>query len=503
MSFAAIIEYYRQNSLKCIMLVAFTFRLLAAIFSTGYGMHDDHFITVEVAQSWIDGTNRDFWLPVEGLNITPSGHSLTYPGILYGTFSICEKIGIDDPATKMFIIRLLQALFSLIVVYYGYKIIRELYGEKAAISAGWLLATFWFIPMMSVRNLVEVFCVPFLMMGVWLIVNNKEDRLLKFLWAGFVIGLAFSIRFQTSTFIGGLGLALLFKKKFHHTVIFGIGVLISVFLLQGGVDMVIWKRPFAEFMEYSNYNLQHANDYWTAPWYNYILLVSGLLIPPVSLFLIFGVFRNWKKHLIIFLPVLAFFVFHSIFPNKQERFIFPVLPFIIMMGIAAWTEFYEQSSFWKRNQKLYKGSWMFFVVLNSVLLLGLTLSSSKKNRVDAMSYLSKYRDIHCFVVENMNHDGNVSMPFFYLKKQWPIQYDLYQNVPAEQMKNYLDSTGKCKPQFVLFLEEKNIDERITNFKKLYPQITYETTIDPSFLDKVMHWLNPVNINQTTVIYKIN
>ncbi len=503
MSVAAIINYYHQNTLRSILAVALFVRLLAAIFSAGYGFHDDHFITVEVAQSWIDGTNRDNWLPTNTNHAVPSGHSLTYPGILYGVLLTCEKIGIYDPAIKMLIVRLLHALFSMLVVYFGYKIIKELYDEKSAAFAGWLLALFWFIPMLSVRNLVEVVCVPFLMWGVWVIVKNKENKLFQFLWAGLIIGLAFSIRFQTSTFIAGLGLVILIQKKFTHTVLFGIGVVISICALQGGVDFAIWGKPFAEFLEYSNYNLQHANDYWTGPWYNYILLTAGLLIPPISLFVIFGLFRNWKKHLIILLPILAFFIFHSTFPNKQERFIFPVLPFIIMLGSAGWLEFYHQSTFWKKHRKLYKASWIFFITLNAILLFALSLSSSKKNRVDAMRFLAHKESISCLVIEDSNHDEAVSMPKFYLEKQWPQMYEITSVLSAQQFSEKLKTDSLCKPQYVLFMEEKKLDERVLMFRESFPNITYETTIEPSFLDKVMHWLNPVNVNQTTVIYKIN
>lgn len=503
MSLDAIINDYRQNTLKYIMGAALLFRLLAAVFSTGYGMHDDHFITIEVAQSWIDGVNRDQWLPEDERTAVPSGHSLTYPGILYGILLGCEKAGIDDPAAKMLIVRLLHALLSLVVVYCGYKIIQVLYNEKAAAVVGWLLALFWFMPMLSVRNLVEVVCIPFLAWGLWLIIKNKEEKWLPFLWAGIVTGLAFSIRFQTSMFIAGLGLALLIQRKWIPAFVFGAGVVISILLLQGTVDMIIWKRPFAEFAEYVNYNIHHAGDYPNGPWYNYLLLVAGLLIPPVSIFIIFGLLRHWKKHVLVLLPVLAFFLFHSAFPNKQERFIFPVIPFIIMAGVAGWMLFYNASSFWQRNRKLHRASWIFFAMLNGILLFALTLSSTKRNRVDAMRYLSHDRHVSCFVVENKNHSSTVSMPYFYLKKQWPLQYNLVDNNELAAFRQELDEPGKCMPQYVLFMEEKNIGARVGAFKKYFPDITYETTIQPSFLDQVMHWLNPVNVNQTTVIYRIN
>jgi hypothetical protein len=272
--------------------------------------------------------------------------------------------------------------------------------------------------------------------------------------------------------------------------------------LQGGVDMMIWKRPFAECAEYINYNLHHAGEYPNGPWYNYILVVAGLLVPPVSLFLLFGFLKNWKKHLLIFLPVLAFFIFHSAFPNKQERFIFPALPFIIMAGIAAWQQFYERSAFWQKRLKLYKACWIFSAVLNTVLLLALTLSSSKKNRVDAMRYLAGKGDISCIVIEDSNHDVAVTMPKFYLRKQWPHTYDVTSGFSPVQLREELKKDTLCKPQYVLFMEEEHLDARLLNFKGEFPELQYEITIEPSFLDQVMHWLNPVNVNQTTVIYRI-
>ncbi|HSZ26194.1 MAG TPA: glycosyltransferase family 39 protein [Cytophagaceae bacterium] len=504
MSFSFISAYYQKNTLTSILIVAFIFRMVAAIFSTGYGMHDDHFLTIEIAQSWIDGENTNEWLPGTKKNVTvASGHSLTYPSILYTLFWTFEKAGINDPAAKMFVMRVIHGLLSLLVIYWGFGIFEKLYNKKAAALGGWLLAILWFMPMLSVRNLVEMVCIPFLMFSIWLIVYNDKNKWVNYFLSGLIIGLAFSIRFQVITFIAGLGLALLIKNKFVNALLFGIGALIGILLIQGVGDMLFWGYPFAEFQGYMKYNIENAHAYPNGPWYGYSLVVAGMLIPPVSLFIIFGFFKDWKKNLIILLPVLAFFIFHSSFPNKQERFILPAFPFIIIAGVAAWSEFHDKSMFWIKNKNLYKGFLIFFLILNTILLLALSLSSSKKNRVDAMRYLAKDRTLTCFVVENSLHSGGIQMPRFYLNKQWPRQYDFVENNSLEEFKTMVSSPGACFPQYVLFMEGKNIDQRVENFKKYFPNIKYETTIEPSFLDKVMYWLNPVNANQTTFIYKIN
>ena len=54
---------FRSNPLISILVLAFTVRLIAVIFSQGYLMHDDHFLVIEAAQSWVDGHDYNNWLP--------------------------------------------------------------------------------------------------------------------------------------------------------------------------------------------------------------------------------------------------------------------------------------------------------------------------------------------------------------------------------------------------------------------------------------------------------
>lgn len=57
------------------------------------------------------------------------------------------------------------------------------------------------------------------------------------------------------------------------------------------------------------------------------------------------------------------------------------------------------------------------------------------------------------------------------------------------------------PRFILFEENKNLDARIANMKKYFPNIEYETTIEPGFIDNLLYKLNPINANQTITIYR--
>lgn len=500
-----ITKLWNEKPLPFILYLACFVRLISVIFSKGYGMHDDHFLVIEASKSWVDGFDYNSWLPVEGQTTpTPSGHSFFYAGLHYFLFRFLKFKNINDPQTEMYIVRFLHALLSLITVYCGYKIAFKLSGERIAKMVGLFLAVFWFMPFMSVRNLVEFVCIIPMMAATWIVIKNEEQkRMMPYVWAGVLLGIAFSIRFQTIMFTGGFGLALLFTKRIKEAIVVGIAFLVIAAGVQGITDFYIWGKPFVEFQEYVRYNIENAQEYIVLQWYMYFLLIVGVLVPPISIFLFFGFFKNWKKHLLLFLPSFIFLMFHSYFPNKQERFILPIIPFIIVLGTMGWMDFVEKSTYWRNHKKLLKGFYVWFWCINIILLAVISTAYSKKNRVESMTYIADKKDATTIAIEDSNRDDFLMPPQFYLQN-WGKVYGITKQKPAPDFyKEYVTLQPRERPNYIVFMQHENIETRVADMKKYFPTLTYETTIEPSFIDKLMHWLNPVNKNQTTYIYKIN
>ncbi len=498
-------QLWEEKPLRLILFSALFFRLLAVIFSKGFGMHDDHFLIIEAAQSWVDGDDYNNWLPsAADPNRQPQGHSLFYVGIIYYILYFLQWLGLTDPQAKMYVIRLLHALFSVLIVYYAYKIAEKKAGVKAARQTGIVLALFWMLPFLSVRNLIEVVCIPPLLAATWMIIKHEKEIGIKhYIYAGILLGLAFSVRFQTIMFTGGFGLALLFTRQYKGAILTGLFFLLMLVAIQGGIDYFIWHRPFAEFQEYVNYNINNAGAYPNGPWYMYLSFLGGVLIPPVSLFLFFGFFRLSLKHLLLFLPAFFFIVFHSYFPNKQERFILPALPSLVTLGFMGWQGFYERSAFWQKRKKLYTGCWVFFWTMNTIALLFISVSYSKRNRVESMCYLAAKGDVVNLIIEDSNRNDSQMIPRFYLQK-WIHPFEVTkQDCAGHNFQRYQSVSPGERPNYVVFFQAENIETRIDSMKHYFPNMKYETTIDPSAVDKLMHFLNPEgNENHTTYIYKI-
>ncbi len=521
--FVLVSNYWRNFPLRSILILALFFRLLAVIFAQGYGMHDDHFIAIEEPWSWTQGEDYNGWLPgTKGPGAEPSIYSFFYPGVNYLLFEGMQSIGIDNPKTEMFFIRLILALFSLLAVFYGYKITEAFANKKIAQISGILLAVLWFMPFFSVRNLVEVIATPILLTGIWQIIKirdvvSKRRIYLSYLISGLIIGIAVSLRYQVAIIVLGIAIALLFDKRVIGALIFGMGSLISFAIIQGGLDYLVWGKPFEVFIKYVEYNIEHKNNYGNQDnFLMYFQLIPGILIPPVGLFLFFGFFLKIRKHLLIFLPVALFIIFHTVFPNRQERFILTIVPMVVILGTIGWSSFAKKSKFWKKFPGLLKASYVFFWVLNSMFLLITCFTYSKKSRVEAMHYFySLDEKVQTILVEDTGRERIMMMPVFYAGKAINVvampKFENEDNVDYSTMWSYINVANSFKifeqdngieyPDYIVFVEDINLNERVDKMKKIFPNLHFEKYIEPSLSDKVMKWLNPRNRNEDFYIYK--
>ena len=487
------------SSYRTIIFVALIVRLIAAIFSQGYGMHDDHFLVIEASGSWVDGFDYNRWLPwTEGNRGMPEGHSFTYVGLNFLLFSFLKGIGIADPKILMLLNRLIHAVFSVLVVKYGFKITEKLSSRKNAVLVGWILALLWLWPFLSVRNLVEVVPIPFLMWAMWLLIKDHDElgkvNWQNYLYAGLLLGLATSFRYQIGVFAIGVAAFLFFKWKFKEFALLSGGVLIVFALTQGVVDYFIWGYPFAELYVYATYNMNEGTEYIpNSNYFMYIIVLMGAFLP-LGLLLGVGFFNSAKKYFILFLPVLLFIIFHTLYPSKQERFILPVLPFFVFFGVLGY-ESLLQKQFWA---SLWKYTLKVFWVINIPLLILACFTYSKKSRVEAMYYLYE-NDLHPDrILYELTGETDYSMlPKFY-GTCWDVTADKRES--QDQKPKVYDTV---EHDHIYFFDDHRLDERIAEYKEVYPNMTKAKVCEPSMADAFLRWINPRNKNEYIEIWDTN
>jgi hypothetical protein len=487
-------RWSKLNSWRGILLVAFLARLVAVVFSPGYGMHDDHFLIIEASASWADGYDYNNWLPWSPNNSGhPEGHSFTYVGLNFIYFYLMKIIGIADPKVLMLFNRLLHAIASLAVVHYGMRISERLSDRTMALRIGWFLALLWILPFVSVRNLVETAAAPLLMYGTWLVL--KKDTLQNYMLSGMVIGLSISFRYQIGVFAIGMGLYFVFRHKWNALTFFTLGNVLVFGLTQGLVDYLIWGYPFAEFWGYVTYNLNQGTQYLpNQNYFMYLLVLMGCFFIPFGLVLGFGFFRSAKKYAVLFFPTFAFLLFHTLYPNRQERFILSVLPFFLILGVMGYDLLQEST----KKKKWWRVSVAFFWVFNIPFLLFASTMYSKRSRVEAMYSLFGKKEKMEYILLEGSASGRVSMlPKFY-SKHWTTSHvertDSLSDLRVNPTMNY---------SYIFFFDEKDLKQRISQYKQIYPRMKLEFKSQPSLVDVLLRKLNSRNANEYIEVWKTN
>jgi len=483
-------------------------------------MHDDHFLTIEPAASWADGKNFNDWLPGIGNEREhPEPISFFYLGHLYLFFKVFQFINMEHPGHQMLLIRILHALYSVLSVYLVYRITQKLSDKRNAITAGWLMAAIAILPNFSVRNLVEMVCMPPLLAGIYWIVKNYDVKELSrstvrihsgiILGAGFIMGLAVGIRYQTGIFVAVTGVMIAYHSGIKNFMLFGI-TSAAAFSFTQADDIMLWGgQPFQHLLGYFQYNQQNAMNYPGSD-LAYLSFISIFILPPVSLLLLFGFFRSYKKYALIFFPTISFLIFHIIFPNKQERFILPALPFFVILGTIGWKEFLEEkitSSVW---HKINSYSWKFFWVFNLAAMIVFSFTYSKKSRVEAMIFLYERGNCDNFVLEYTHKEKAAMLPEFYTGI-WDNYY--YWNNTTETtsiIKNFKEVEDVQKgsvhemdtPNYYVFYDSEKLDERVKKIKDIFPSLTHCAHIEAGWFDKMLHRLNPLNGLEEFYIYEV-
>jgi 4-amino-4-deoxy-L-arabinose transferase-like glycosyltransferase len=442
-------------SFSNILLVAFVVRLLAAIFSKGYVAHDDHFIPVETAYLWLS-KQADFFSDKGGAWRSP-----LYTLIHYFLFAFLDKISITGAQTQMFIVRLLHGIYSLLTVFYGYLFAKQISNEKTALFVASLLSIFWIFPYISVHSLVESACVPPLVMAFYytLLADEKKRKIFWFV-AAFCFASAFTIRFQTFSIGAVFGLCLLFQKKFKEALLLLAFTFFFLLIIMGIPDTIAFGYPFASFIQYSLYNLTATSVGVSNPWYFYILLLLLIFLFPSSLLFFFGMKKLQRKYYIYLISSLSFVIFHSIFSNKQERFIIPAAFLFLILGAIGWSYYVQNKKFGFYKKKVLKILWIWFWFWNICLLFIATPTYTKKTLIKAISYLSEKNDLQAILVESPA--DNFYFPKFYLQKSADV-YTITANTPLQEKTRLLQND---EINYFIFLGEKPSQEKLAQIEEL-------------------------------------
>ena len=125
-----------------------------------------------------------------------------------------------------------------------------------------------------------------------------------------------------------------------------------------------------------------------------------------------------------------------------------------------------------------------------------------------MNYLYEAGDCSNFILEFTHSNQGAMMPqfysdhwttYYYFKKGDPVE-GILRNAAHEAEKSASDIMPKSLPNYVLFYDDENLEQRMKNMQLYYPTLDYRTTIESGWFDELLHWLNPKNSLEKIHIY---
>ena len=499
------------------------------LFARGIAFGFDHYAYLETAQNIVNGTlsMQQLIMNDDIYNFIRHGNSVVYLYLNAAILYICEFFNLFDAQSKMFIMRLVHGLLSMLTIYYCYRITYRLANRRAALAIGILTSMLWFFPCLCVKNMPECVASVIMLAAVYRLAKTRK-QFYKFaddIFTGFLLGVAVSFCYNLMIILVGCAICYILKSGLKRALMILFGAGIALFALEGLVDTIAFGTPFYVFGEYVSDIIEgYQNTEWKfRNIYMYISILAVVIPLPWGILGLYGYVKSWRHCFMMFFPVTFYIIVSYMLPNKEEKFMVSILPLFFILCVTGWFRFQSESRFIIGHPSLQRWSVALFFAINTPMLVLTSISYTRRPQVETMIYLSHYKsDITSIFVEDRGRVCSKSLPPFYLGKDVEvyrlrrsdegIDPSLYfssefgdialheHNIYSE--KYFLNPAfADRRPQFVIFCGDYDMPARLAKMRRIFPQLTYETTCSPSLADMVIEFFNSSNNNVNLHVYR--
>ena len=354
-------------------LLGLLVQLIAAWCSVGFHHPDEHAQVLEFC-SYKLGNTPAAALPWEfGAQCRPA----LQPFIAWGLCRVLQTIGLFNPFTVAFLLRLMMGVFTWVVTCrLVHLLLPQMNTEKGQRAFIWCSLFVWFVPYIGVRFSAENIAGLCFFLALYYILTLQGHaagrQVLRLVLAGLLMGVSLFVRLQMGFAFVALGAWLLFVQQWplrHWLVLIMAGV--TAMLAMICIDHWFYGAwVFTPYNYFSVNIIQHiAAKYGVEPWWWYITEFLEKGAAPVS-WVLFPLFLLgiWKrpKHVFTWVAV-AFIAGHCLIGHKEIRFLYPVAPAFLFLACVGFDTLMQQPA-----RKIYRIVIPILVTANCALLIAKT-----------------------------------------------------------------------------------------------------------------------------------
>jgi hypothetical protein len=311
--------------------LAVAVRAVVLLFHPGIIHPDEVFQYAEPANRLIHGSGLVPWEYQVG------ARNWLAPGLIAGCMALGDLFG-PRPEAPFAAVSVLLCAVSLGPVVCAFLWGRRCAGFAGAVTAGLLAAVWYQLVYFSTHLLAETLATPPLVVGLYLLYPGEPVRSPRRLFvAGLLLGLAIVFRLQLAPAVGIAAIAVLWGewRGRYPALLTGLA---TPLLLCGVLDWVTWGWPFQSFVLSVYYNMVTgvAAAYFGVGSPLYYAGLGWFAWGPVGLLIVPCALWGGRRLPLLLLVAAVIYIVHSVIGHKEERFVSPALPLImILAGIGS------------------------------------------------------------------------------------------------------------------------------------------------------------------------
>jgi len=303
--------------------------LLVALTNPGIVAVDDYHLIAR----FIPAQRASASAIIEGIGI----RSPLVPLLHLGITRLALAAGVEHPLWQLHVDMVVVGLLSFTSLLWAARASFEAYDvvsrRRHRVVAAALIGFYFLAALFLTRPMVEAMAAPFLAISAGLAcrywVRGTPGPLILSLVA---LAVASMMRPQAGVCALALGAIVVLRRRPRDLLILAATGLVCI-VLTGLPDLVLRGRFHESLRRYVAFNLAESSRFGVGPWYVYVLVLLALTLPPVFLSRFPGF--PWRERYRPLLPTLMYFVVfvvaHSAVPHKEERFMIPAMPLLLVL----------------------------------------------------------------------------------------------------------------------------------------------------------------------------
>lgn len=165
--------------------------------------------------------------------------------------------------------------------------------------------------------------------------TDKPAARWRFFFGAALLGIACLYRYQVGVLGVGMAVYLFTTRRFREFALLAAGGMVAL-LIEGFKDVAFGRYFLESLISYLQVNKNGAVEWSNQPWYNTWTTVMLMFFLPLSLPFFMNLRKTVRLERILWGLILFFTLLHSLIPHKEERFLYPILPLVLVLLGRLW-----------------------------------------------------------------------------------------------------------------------------------------------------------------------